>query len=521
VSQYEDITGPIVPRSIARQHPDYGVGGGMLLVLAGLVAMLVAFFVDTVMSWDLLRPDLPRETRLMLHGEVALAILAYITGYCALARSALFPWVFCGLTAATLLLAGYSIAVVEMGLSTRSPGLFQVTACMLGILLPYVVLSRRVAVTYRRDVGDWRPPGMAPARPANEAVPAVVPATSPVAASQVAATPAPEPAMAAAPPRPEPRVTPKAEPAPEPKAEPKVAPRPAAQDADFDIPPLAAPFIRREKARDPFDALLKDDKADQQDDIFFKNDIPAPAPAAKAAPEAKAEPKAEPKAGSEPKVAARVADADDMPVAPSFDPMFDEPPLPRTAPPVRPAAASPGAGGAGRYDPFGDDLFAPSAAVSPAADPFFAEPVAAAAPPPPGGSVPPPTFAAATPPPVMPPPTMAPPAAPAPPPAAPPPPRPKPASNFDWLSGPSSPPPAAAPPATAPMPPPVAPAPPPAAAPAAAAAPFGAQPFGVPPARVAPPQPAPQPEAASVGEVAPRLYEQLSRLRRIAGTSGQ
>lgn len=468
MNQYEDITGPIVPRSIARQHPAYGVGGGMLLVIAGLVAMLVAFFVDTVMSWDLLRPDLPRETRLMLHGEVALAILAYVTGYCALARSALFPWLFCGLTAATLVLAGYSIAVVEMGLSTRSPGLFQVTACLLGILLPYVVLSRRVAVTYRRDVGDWRPPGMAPAMvPANEVAAPIAREPAPVPAE----TRAPEPALPAT------MVSPPVMP------QSAVAPKPAAQDVDIDIPPLAPPFIRREKARDPFDALLK------------KGEGEAASEPKEAAPEPKEIP-----AGSE---AAE-------PAIPSFDPIFDAPPAARTGAQMR-APAPPGAG---RHDPFGDDLFAAAAATSPTTDPFFAEPVKVSAPPPSGGSVPPPTFAATTAPPVTPPPMMAPPAAPPPPPQ----PRPKQASNFDWLSGPGTPPPAPAPPpAAAPMPP-VQPA-------AAPASPFGAapppnNPFGVPPARSAPPS-QPAAEAATVGEVAPRLYEQLSRLRRIAGTTGQ
>lgn len=488
MSQYEDIAGPIVPRRIARQHPAYGLGGAMLLVIAGLVAMLVAFFVDTVMSWDLLRPDLPRETRLMLHGEVALAILAYVTGYCALARSALFPWLFSGLTAATLLLAGYSIAVVEMGLSARSPGLFQVTACLLGILLPYVVLSRRVAVTYRRDVGDWRPPGMAPAvPPANELAP-------------IAAEPSPvmDTATAAADLRPEPAAEPKAAPEPRIASEPRVnveakpAARPAAQDIDFDIPPLAQPIIRRDKARDPFEALVKK----QDESAKPAADLPAAAPVGES--------------------------NDPPPVAPSFDPVFDDaPPVGRVDPPVRPAATPAG----GRYDPFGDDLFAAAAAVSPASDPFFADP-APPSPPPAGGSVPPPTFAATTPPPITPPPLSPPgmgsapvaaPAAAVPPPPPPPKPKAKPASNFDWLSAPSAPPPAAPPPA-APVPPPVSPA---AAAPVAPSSPFGAPSYGVPPARPAPPPPPSAAEAAPVGEVAPRLYEQLSRLRRIAGTTGQ
>ncbi len=485
MSQYEDIAGPIVPRRIARQHPAYGLGGAMLLVIAGLVAMLVAFFVDTVMSWDLLRPDLPRETRLMLHGEVALAILAYVTGYCALARSALFPWLFSGLTAATLLLAGYSIAVVEMGLSARSPGLFQVTACLLGILLPYVVLSRRVAVTYRRDVGDWRPPGMAPAvEPANEIMPAVVEPAAPMesATAAVASGLRPEP-VAEPQPAPEPRINPE----PKVSAEPKPAVRPAAQDIDFDIPPLAQPIIRRDKARDPFEALLK-----KQDD-----------PAKPATEKPAATPAGEP---NEP-----------PPVAPSFDPVFDDAtPAGRVEPPVRPAAAPAG----GRYDPFGDDLFAAAAAVSPASDPFFADPAPAPSAPG-GGSVPPPTFAATTPPPVAPPPNTPPPAA-APavaaaPPIPPPKPRAKPASNFDWLSAPSGPP-ASAGPVAAPVPPPVSPPP---AAPAAPSGPFGAPSYGVPPARPAPPPPPSTAEAAPVGDVAPRLYEQLSRLRRIAGTTGQ
>lgn len=489
MNQYEDIAGPIVPRRIARQHPAYGLGGGMLLVIAGLVAMLVAFFVDTVMSWDLLRPDLPRETRLMLHGEVALAILAYVTGYCALARSALFPWLFSGLTAATLLLAGYSIAVVEMGLSARSPGLFQVTACLLGILLPYVVLSRRVAVTYRRDVGDWRPPGMAPAvEPANEVAPAVFEPAPPMEPAAAAAALRPEPA-GEPPPAPEPRISPE----PKASAAPKPSVRPAAQDIDFDIPPLAQPIIRRDKARDPFEALLK------------KQDDPAkPAPEKPAAPPA--------------------AEANEPPpVAPSFDPVFDDAtPAGRVEPPpVRPAAAPAG----GRYDPFGDDLFAAAAAVSPTSDPFFADPAPASSAPG-GGSVPPPTFAAATPPPVTPPPLTPPPATapavaaapPIPPPPLPPKPKAKPASNFDWLSAPSAPPPAAMAPAAAPVPPPVSPPP---AAPAAPSGPFGAPSYGVPPARPAPPPPPSAAEAAPVGDVAPRLYEQLSRLRRIAGTTGQ